>query len=1297
MAAIIQIRRGTAAEWTSANTTLANAEIGYETDTGKMKFGDAVTAWNSLGYFPTGATWGAITGTLSAQTDLQTELDKAVWLDGSKTMTGTLLIGDGSSGRSIIIKESGGDQSIRLRNAADINTTTFFEDNVADEFSIIKQDPVTSADVTTLTLDLLGNVSLEYSGSPAVPTADAHLTRKDYVDGLVGGVTDHDDLTNNGGAGSHATITSHMGDGTIHFTEASIDHDNILNNGVYDHGDLDTHYEDTTIHFIKSSILINDLGDVVTDGSPTLVTDDVLVYNGANWVNIPKSTVGVTDHDDLTNNGGAGSHATITSHMGDGTIHFTEASIDHTAIANVGSNTHADIDAHIATGGSPGNDIHFTQDEINIYESQIIDLQDYALASDVIIENGFTNRTDSTISFDGSPRTFTITPVGSPAQFEYWSSGVKYTVSTSKDVSITNEQGIHAIYFNGATLVSEFAPSSADFESLIVPEYAFVAFIYWDVVSAQAVLVGEERHGRVMDAGTHLYLHRTVGTAYQSGLAMADMTVDGDGSLDAHAEAGYAAGIIWDEDIKLELTGVGGGSNIPILYMLGAGAAWTKEDSVFVVLNTGSGRAAYNLDTAGTWSKAEVDNNNYTLTHYFATGEIDNPVIAIMGQSQYGNVSDARLGALSEITQLVVSDLVALTPEFIAIATVIVQTTGTYTNTPQTRVRSTDTGDDYVDWRDQVALSAGGSAATDHNTLSGLQGGSVSERYHLTAAELALVPTALQDITGEPIDDLSDVVLGGSPILHNALVYDGSNWVNDIGVQQWMSLNNGDALTTLPSATHVGSIAIGEGSSSTQGNAIAIGKGASATSLNNMAMGYNSYANGTATIALGVTSEATAGNAIAIGNTAKATDGYCISIGSSSKSYATSSIAIGNGAEALADWGIAIGQNAYTATGTSAFALGNGADATGDYATAIGAFAAASELNATAIGSSSIASAQNALAIGKGSTASAQGALAIGVEINNSFAYSTSLGYGKAGVNYSELRVHTGGYVNLAGANAQFVAPNYITTGLPTGNTGGLVYDTTTNELKVYDGGWSAVGPAGAGATELNELNDVNLTGSPALATDDVLIYNGTMWVNSAPPWSTELNELTDVNTSTPTNRFVLVADGVDFESRLLTELDVSDLGTYMETLSNDSSPVLGGDLTVNSNAIISTSNGDIEITPDGTGQTVITSLKAPMDLVNDTGTTYAPVLDDADRMITLSDASPITVTIPAETAVDYPIGTKLNFMQIGAGAVTIEVTDDTLNVNANLTLVLNGQWAVATATKTASATWVLFGNLVAV
>lgn len=55
----IQLRRGSAATWTSANPTLEAGEVGVETDTGKAKIGTGSTAWTSLPYF---STWATLTG-----------------------------------------------------------------------------------------------------------------------------------------------------------------------------------------------------------------------------------------------------------------------------------------------------------------------------------------------------------------------------------------------------------------------------------------------------------------------------------------------------------------------------------------------------------------------------------------------------------------------------------------------------------------------------------------------------------------------------------------------------------------------------------------------------------------------------------------------------------------------------------------------------------------------------------------------------------------------------------------------------------------------------------------------------------------------------------------------------------------------------------------------------------------------------------------------------------------------------------------------------------------------------------
>ena len=58
---------------------------------------------------------------------------------------------------------------------------------------------------------------------------------------------------------------------------------------------------------------------------------------------------------------------------------------------------------------------------------------------------------------------------------------------------------------------------------------------------------------------------------------------------------------------------------------------------------------------------------------------------------------------------------------------------------------------------------------------------------------------------------------------------------------------------------------------------------------------------------------------------------------------------------------------------------------------------------------------------------------------------------------------------------------------------------------------------------------------------------------------ASQLSDLSDVNTSTPTNRFVLVADGVDFESRLLVLADVSDSGALAALNTVDTAEIDNG------------------------------------------------------------------------------------------------------------------------------------------
>lgn len=98
----IQVRRGTAAQWTSANPTLASGEFGFETDTGKVKIGNGSTAWTSLGYLGagtvtsitagTGLSGGTITtsGTIAIDTATTVDVSTAQTLT-NKTLTAPVI------------------------------------------------------------------------------------------------------------------------------------------------------------------------------------------------------------------------------------------------------------------------------------------------------------------------------------------------------------------------------------------------------------------------------------------------------------------------------------------------------------------------------------------------------------------------------------------------------------------------------------------------------------------------------------------------------------------------------------------------------------------------------------------------------------------------------------------------------------------------------------------------------------------------------------------------------------------------------------------------------------------------------------------------------------------------------------------------------------------------------------------------------------------------------------------------------------------------------------------------------
>jgi hypothetical protein len=93
------------------------------------------------------------------------------------------------------------------------------------------------------------------------------------------------------------------------------------------------------------------------------------------------------------------------------------------------------------------------------------------------------------------------------------------------------------------------------------------------------------------------------------------------------------------------------------------------------------------------------------------------------------------------------------------------------------------------------------------------------------------------------------------------------------------------------------------------------------------------------------------------------------------------------------------------------------------------------------------------------------------------------------------------------------------------------------------------------------------------------------------------------------------------------------------------------------------------------------------------TGTSYTLVLGDADTMVTLTNAGAITLTVPLNSSVAYPVGTQIHLLQGGAGQVTVAGASG-VTVVSTPGLKLRAQWSSATCIKLTSDSWVLVGDL---
>lgn len=102
----------------------------------------------------------------------------------------------------------------------------------------------------------------------------------------------------------------------------------------------------------------------------------------------------------------------------------------------------------------------------------------------------------------------------------------------------------------------------------------------------------------------------------------------------------------------------------------------------------------------------------------------------------------------------------------------------------------------------------------------------------------------------------------------------------------------------------------------------------------------------------------------------------------------------------------------------------------------------------------------------------------------------------------------------------------------------------------------------------------------------------------------------------------------------------------------------------------------------------------APSYTINvQSGTSYTAVLGDAGNMVAMTNAAANTVEIPPNADVAFPVGTRIDLAQDGAGQTTV-LAGSGVTINSRHTLKLVGQFAKGSVIKRDTNEWDLVGEL---
>lgn len=398
---------------------------------------------------------------------------------------------------------------------------------------------------------------------------------------------------------------------------------------------------------------------------------------------------------------------------------------------------------------------------------------------------GHENKDDSVISFNESSREFSISPAST--SYTVWCTGKRYVKTSTETITIPDTSGLYYIYFNSSgSLAYKTTFFTWDQDTP-------TAYIYWNDVDNKAYFFADERHGVTLDWATHEYLHRTRGAAIANGFGANNYSLTGDGSLDSHAQIDIADGTFFDEDLQVDVTHsasptantwqqrLQSGAYIPVFYR--SNGAWKKDTATQFPIKNGGTRAQYNLNTSGTWSATEIDNSKYGVMFIVATNNLNEPVLAIMGQAQYTDQGSAEASTWDEL------DLAGFPiVEFRPLYKIVFQTATAYSNTPKTKFVN------LLDLRQMISIGSGAAAVaiSDHGSMTGLQDDDHLQYLNTSRHDSHDHSSAMSTVA---LDDISDIQ-AATPTNDQVLTWDNS-------ISKWIAKTFSATVTSLDSVGDV--------------------------------------------------------------------------------------------------------------------------------------------------------------------------------------------------------------------------------------------------------------------------------------------------------------------------------------------------------------------------------------------------------------------------------------------------------------------------------------------------------------